>query len=66
MSWHAWHSEKAQEALHRAEIRSEIPAYVDAHGQAAQVTFVTAERELDFYCRWDDITYVGIVTRKTC
>ena len=48
MSWHAWHSEKAQEALHRAEIRSEIPAYVDAHGQAAQVTFVTAERELDF------------------
>lgn len=63
MAWHAWFSEKAQEALRSAEIPSEIPSYVDAYGRSVQVTFVTAERELDFYCLWDDIAYVGIVTR---
>jgi len=63
-TWHAWFSAQAQVALRDAEIHSEIPVYFCKYTkQPVEATFVTAGEELDFFCEWEDLEYVGPVER---
>jgi len=61
--WHAWYSAKAEAAMRDAETKSEIPVYFDEHNAPVETTFVSKERQLDFYSEWDDLEYKGVVTR---
>lgn len=46
-----------------AETKSEIPVYFDEHKVPVETTFVSKDRQLDFYSEWDDLEYKGVVTR---
>lgn len=63
--WHAWYSAKSEEKSKQSDIHIETPTYVDDMGEPVQVTFVQRERDLDFYSTWDDLQYIGVVTKKT-
>lgn len=61
---HAWYSAKSETQTQRQGIQSFTPIYVNEHGENVPVTFVTRERELDFFSYWDDLEYKGIVWKK--
>ena len=62
--WHAWYSAKSEARCRLEQVSSYTPVYVNAEGQPVAVTFVTRDRELDFYSFWDDLQYQGIVFKE--
>lgn len=62
--FHAWYSAKSENHTQRQDVQSFTPVYVNEHGEIVRVTFVTRERELDFFSSWDDLEYKGIVRKK--
>lgn len=67
--WHAWFSSQSnaacRETCRRDGIECLTPVYLDEDGKVVDVTFVTKNRTLEYDCKWEDLHYIGKVTKVT-